>query len=181
VNAAEVDYAGFVFTSHRQQISLETAKSLKNALNPAIKSVGVFINEPFEFVQSVVESGVVDAVQFHGDCEYPLPVLTIKAVLVGSQLEIKPSNCDFVLFDTLREGERGSTGGMFDWQLIKDYAKNPPKPFFLAGGINAFNLLDAIKFKPYCIDVSSGVEINEKKCYNKIKELSLCIKKCFQN
>ena len=46
------------------------------------------------------------------------------------------------------------------------------KPFFLAGGINKDNIKSAIdEVKPYCIDLSSAVETNSNKDYNKIKEI----------
>ena len=182
VNAVSgVDYAGFVFTRHRQQISINMARTLKNELNPNIKTIGVFVDEPQDYVQLAVDELSLDMVQFHGRKEYALNIPTVKAMLMQSKDDIKPTWCDFVLFDTFRDGTRGSTGGMFDWRLIEDYAANPAeKPFFLAGGINITNIHDAMKFNPYCIDVSSGVEINGIKCYNKIKELSLCIKRYCQ-
>lgn len=46
------------------------------------------------------------------------------------------------------------------------------KAFFLAGGINKDNIKAAIdEVKPYCIDLSSAVETNSNKDYNKIKEI----------
>ena len=169
VNQAEVDYAGFVFTQHRQQISIETARILKNALNPGIKSVGVFVDESYEFIRSIVDKGIIDMVQFHGDCEYKMPCPTIRAFRIRSEEDIKPTDCDFVLFDSFRKGTRGSTGGMFNWRLIKGYSE---KPFFLAGGIDISNIKKAMDLNPFCIDISSGVEQNGEKSLEKIKEVS---------
>ena len=76
VNQAQVDYAGFVFTQHRQQISVETARMLKKALSSHIKSVGVFVDEPYGFIKDIVDEGIIDMVQFHGDCEYNMPCQT---------------------------------------------------------------------------------------------------------
>ena len=169
VNRAEVDYAGFVFTPHRQQLDIETARALKSALNPQIKSVGVFVNESDEFIKEIVDEGIIDMVQFHGDCEYEMPCQTIRAFRMRSEKDIKPTDCDFVLFDAFQKGVRGSTGGMFDWQLIKNYHE---KPFFLAGGINISNIKRAMKFNPFCIDISSGVEENGEKSLKKIIEIA---------
>jgi len=170
VNAAGVDYGGFVFTPHRQQISTTIARELKSALNPAIKAVGVFINEPFDFVRSIVSAGLVDLVQFHGDTEYPLPCPTIKAFRMKSAADIRPTNCDYVLFDAF-SSSGGSMGKTFDWGLIEKYRENPTKPFFLAGGINASNIKAAVALNPYCIDISSGAEENGRKSLEKIKEI----------
>ncbi|MCL1917458.1 MAG: phosphoribosylanthranilate isomerase [Peptococcaceae bacterium] len=164
-----VDYAGFVFTPHRQRISVETARILKGALNPAIKSVGVFIDESYEFIRGIVDEGIIDLVQYHGESEYPMPCPTIKAFRMRSQADITPTICDYVLFDSFKKGTRGSTGGMFDWRLIKEYHE---KPFFLAGGINISNIKKAMELNPYCIDISSGVEENGEKSLEKIMEVA---------
>ena len=169
VNRAEVDYAGFVFTPHRQQINAETARMLKNALNPGIKSVGVFIGEPYDYVRSIVSEGIIDMVQFHGGFEYEMICPTIKAFRMRTAADIKRTNCDFVLFDTFKKGTRGSTGGMFDWRLVEGYRE---KPFFLAGGIDITNIKKAMEMSPYCIDISSGVEENGEKSLGKIMEVA---------
>ena len=169
VNKAGVDFAGFVFAPHRQQVSLETARMLKSALDPRIKSVGVFVGEPFGFIERVAGEGIVDLVQFHGDREYEMACPTIRAFRMRVKDDIKPTKCDFVLFDTFKKGTRGSTGGMFDWRLIEGYHE---KPFFLAGGIDMSNIRKAMGMNPYCIDISSGVEENCEKSLEKIMEVA---------
>jgi phosphoribosylanthranilate isomerase len=169
VNKGAVDYAGFVFTPHRQRISVETARILKSALNPQIPAVGVFIDESYDFIRDIVDEGLIDLVQFHGDAEYPMPCPTIKAFRMQTQADIKPTNCDFVLFDSFSKNTRGSTGGMFNWRLIEGYRG---KPFFLAGGIDISNITQAMAFNPYCIDISSGVEDNGEKSFEKIMEVA---------
>ena len=169
VNAAGVDFAGFVFTAHRQQIGVETARALKAALSPKIKSVGVFIDEPGDFIRNIVDEGIIDLVQFHGAREYEMPCPTIKAFRMRTKADIKPTGCDFVLFDAFSRGTRGSTGGMFNWRLIKDYHE---KPFFLAGGIDISNIRAAMELDPFCIDISSGVEENGEKSLEKIMEVA---------
>jgi Phosphoribosylanthranilate isomerase len=169
VNQAQVDYAGFVFAPHRQQIDIKTARLMKSALNPQIKSVGVFVNESYDFIKGIVDESIIDMVQFHGDNEYELPCQTIKAFRMQSKADIIPTNCDFVLFDAFKKGVRGSTGGMFDWQLIKGYHE---KPFFLAGGIDISNIKKAMELNPFCIDISSGVEENGEKSLKKIMEVA---------
>ena len=169
VNKADVDFAGFVFTRHRQQIGVETARTLKAALNPKIKSVGVFIGEPYEFIKNIIDEKIIDMVQFHGDGEFTVPCPAIKAFLVRARADIRPTFCEFVLFDTYRKGTRGSTGGMFNWRLIDGYND---KPFFLAGGIDISNIKQAMALNPYCIDISSGVEENGEKSLKKIMEVA---------
>ncbi len=169
VNEAAVDYAGFVFTPHTRQVSPETARILKNALDPRIKAVGVFTDEPAEFIRRIVEEELADMVQFHGGREYGVPCPSIRAFRMRSAADIQPTECDFVLFDSFRRGTRGSTGGMFNWRWIEGYRE---KPFFLAGGIHIGNIRAAMAMNPYGIDISSGVEENGEKSIKKVREIA---------
>jgi phosphoribosylanthranilate isomerase len=47
---------------------------------------------------------------------------------------------------------------------------------FLAGGINISNIDEALKLNPYCIDVSSGVEVLGYKDDKKIEEITRRVK-----
>lgn len=177
-NAACPDYIGFVFAQSRRQVDFDKAVQLKAALSKEIKSVGVFVNETVEAIASLVKSKVIDAVQLHGyeDEGYitRLRALTdvpvIKAVQVQSGEQIQYYShmpCDFLLLDSYVRGERGGSGKSFDWSII------PPlqKSYFLAGGLDSKNVLDAvITLHPYCIDVSSGVETDGVKDQDKMIE-----------
>ena len=169
INEADIDYAGFVFTPHRQQISVATARVLKAALKPGIKAVGVFVGESYGFIKNIVDEGLIDLVQFHGGREYPMPCPTIKSFRMRSEADIMPTDCDFVLFDSYKEDTKGSTGGMFNWRLIIGYQA---KPFFLAGGIDITNIRQAMALGPYGIDISSGVEEQGGKSMQKVKEIA---------
>jgi len=176
VNVAKPDYIGFVFAKSRRQVDKRTAAGLKMMLNPDIKAVGVFVNEVLDAIISLCRENVIDMVQLHGDeteeyiCRLKAAVdkPIIKAVRVkdssdASRPEYK--SCDYLLFDSFREDTYGGSGISFDWSLIEGC----DKPFFLAGGINQDNIVEAIKrVAPYCIDVSSGVETNGYKDFNKV-------------
>jgi len=69
---------------------------------------------------------------------------------------------EYLIFDSPNPG----SGQTFDWSTIP----KTDKPFFLAGGLNPDNVAAAIaRVKPYAVDVSSGVETNGVKDYDKIK------------
>ena len=79
-------------------------------------------------------------------------------------MEYDNSISDYLLLDS----GKGS-GRTFDWNLIRNDLN---KDFFLAGGINISNISKAIsEFKPYAIDLSSGVETDGFKDEFKIKEI----------
>jgi len=176
VNIAKPDFIGFVFAKSRRQVDKKTAAGLKKMLNPDIKAVGVFVNEELDAVISLCREKVIDIVQLHGDeteeyinkLKAAVDKPVIKAVRVKDGNDVyRPEykSCDYLLFDSFREDTYGGSGVSFDWSLIEAC----DKPFFLAGGINQDNVVEAIKrVAPYCIDVSSGVETNGYKDFNKI-------------
>ena len=175
VNRAQPDYIGFVFAPSRRRVSIETAAALKERLDPRIKAVGVFVNEEVRVLSNIVEKGIVDLLQLHGE-EDALYIDRLKAVCgcgvikalgVGDTLPHLPDNADYVLFDTL-SSQRGGVGQAFNWQVLRDV---PDVPYFLAGGLSPDNVADAIQLlAPYCVDVSSGVETDGCKDFEKINK-----------
>lgn len=180
VNKHRPDFAGFVFYPlSKRYVSLIVARRLKAALNRHIKTVGVFVNAPVEEIAAAAEMGIIDLVQLHGDegnayiaelkkiCKLPI----IKAVRVQDESDIKRAgyyNCDYLLFDTYSQSAYGGTGRQFNRQLLKGVKIH--KPYFIAGGLNAENVRQAIKgLKPFAADVSGGVETDGDKDAAKIK------------
>ena len=180
VNEFLPDYIGFVFAKSRRQVSAEQAKELKNKLRPAIKAVGVFVNEKPENIAEIANQGIIDLIQIHGDEDAAycaqLRKLTqapiIKVVRVEREDDlagIEEFDCDYYLFDTLSSKEYGGTGQAFDHSLLHN--KEIKKPFFVAGGLNQDNVAAVIEaIKPFAVDTSGGVETDGIKDANKIKE-----------
>ncbi|MCL2137087.1 MAG: phosphoribosylanthranilate isomerase [Coriobacteriia bacterium] len=117
------DYVGFVLAPSRRQVSPSQAQVFRQALDPQISAVGVFVNEQIEAIVDLYESNTIDIVQLHGDedvvyidrlkqaCNCPV----IKAVGVSDRLSSLsdmsslldlPSlislsqHADYLLFDT---------------------------------------------------------------------------------
>ena len=182
VNEFLPDYIGFVFAKSRRQVSAEQAKELKNKLRPAIKAVGVFVNEKPENIAEIANQGIIDLIQIHGDEDAAycaqLRKLTqapiIKVVRVEREDDlagIEEFDCDYYLFDTLSSKEYGGTGKAFDHSLLHN--KEIKKPFFVAGGLNQDNVAAVIEvIKPFGVDTSGGVETDGIKDVNKIKEFT---------
>ena len=182
VNEFLPDYIGFVFAKSRRQVSAEQAKELKNKLRPAIKAVGVFVNEKPENIAEIANQGIIDLIQIHGDEDAAycaqLRKLTqapiIKVVRVEREDDfagIEEFDCDYYLFDTLSSKEYGGTGKAFDHSHL--YNKEIKKPFFVAGGLNQDNVAAVIEvIKPFGVDTSGGVETDGIKDVNKIKEFT---------
>lgn len=171
-NRLKPEYIGFVFASKsKRNVTPEKAAELKRLLAPNIKAVGVFVNENPEGVACLLNIGIIDIAQLHGDEDEAyirqLRTLTdkpvIKAFRVKTELDIKAANescADYVLLDS-----GAGTGTAFDWKLIKSMKR----PYFLAGGLDLNNVENAIKtFCPYAVDVSSGIETDGLKDKMKI-------------
>jgi phosphoribosylanthranilate isomerase len=57
--------------------------------------------------------------------------------------------------------ELGGTGRTHDWRLSRKIVEQSPVPVFLAGGLNAANVAEAIdRVRPFAVDVCSGVRSN---------------------
>jgi len=174
VNAEKPDYIGFVFAESRRKVTLTQAAELKNLLLPDIIPVGVFVNEPIENILSLVSEGIIDVIQLHGSESeayiQKLKLLTAKPVIKAIAVQCKGdvqkwsgSEADYLLLDH----KGGGTGQSFNWDMIGEV----DKPYFLAGGLNPKNIVEAIgKTTPYAVDVSSGVEAEGLKDPAKIKE-----------
>ncbi len=174
VNELLPDYIGFVFyEKSKRNVSFETANSLKKRLDKKIKAVGVFVDKDISFITNLVYSGVIDIVQLHGneDDAYisnlrkAVNIPIIKAFKIKSQEDISfinSSSADCVLLDSGM-----GTGKAFDWSLISGIKRD----FFLAGGLNLENISEALNMiKPFAIDVSSGIETDGYKDFDKMKQ-----------
>ncbi len=162
------DFAGFVFADSPRRIDPKKARDIIAALSPSVKIVALFVNEAKEKVLEVVDKiGRVDLLQFHGDetseyCGYFRPKKIIKAFRIKDEASITPikafDNIDFALLDTFKQGQYGGTGKSFDLGLASKVGQFNI-PIFLSGGLKPDNVGEAVeKARPFCVDVSSGVE-----------------------
>ena len=174
VNEAKPDYIGFVFwEKSRRYVTKEQAKRLKERLDPGILAVGVFVNERSEKIVELVNTGVIDLIQLHGeeDEEYvhKLKKMTDRPVIKAVQIK-KENNArmpEFTADYYLLDSGKGS-GQTLDWGSLPAIER----PWFLAGGISAENVQDAIEnLHPYAVDFSSSVETDGCKDRDKILEI----------
>ena len=185
VNAVLPDFVGFVFVKGRKRyVEPETAAEIKAALKPVIQTVGVFLDEDRDEVVNILNSGVIDIAQLHGNEseEYiayvreksgkpVINVLNLKNAenLSESIKRLEQSCADYIMLDA-GAGE----GRMFDLSL----AQNLERPFIIAGGLDERNVSDVIKaLRPFAVDVSSGVESAGIKDPRKIRRFVETVRK----
>lgn len=167
------DYIGFVFLKgKRRYVTFKEAAHLRSLLDPVIPAVGVFVNEPAENVIRLLQAGTIQIAQLHGqEDEAYIEELRragdhciIRAFAVRSSEDIHRAFAFPADYPLLDNGK--GTGETFDWSLFQEQEK----PFFLAGGLSPENVKEAIEcFHPYAVDVSSGVETDGYKDYEKMK------------
>lgn len=166
INQLPIDYIGFVFAPSKRKITIDQAKALINILNDDIKTVGVFVNEPPQRVNKIAHTLNLDVVQLHGDENIEFISTIDKQVWKAYRVDkyftqkkiIKRENITGNLFD----GKNPGSGEVFNWQLIEKISCDALK--ILAGGLAPENIEEAVKrVKPDVVDISSGVERNNKK------------------
>ena len=136
-NRLKPDFIGFVFApKSKRYVSPQKAEELKALLDPGIRAVGVFVNEPLETVAQLLDRGVIDLAQLHGgeDEDYVRalksrtgkPVIRAFRVATAEDVRQAEESCaDCILLDS-----GAGTGTVFDWDLLRAARR----PYFLAGG-----------------------------------------------
>jgi phosphoribosylanthranilate isomerase len=84
-----------------------------------------------------------------------------------NEAQILAPMVDALLLDSgnpnLEVKELGGTGRVHNWEISREIVKLVDKPVFLAGGLNAENVREAIEVvRPYGLDVCSGVRTDGK-------------------
>ena len=141
--------------------------------------MGVIVDQPVEKAAMLLNEGVVDVIQLHGqeDETYIRQLRKLlkctdraiwKAFKIRSRKDLESamaSSADAVVLDN-----GYGTGETFDWSIIEDAGKMMEgRKVFLAGGMTPENIEEAIHRLDVCgIDISSGVETDKKKDRNKI-------------
>jgi phosphoribosylanthranilate isomerase len=157
---AGADMLGFHFCSSDRRVSPEEAKSIVDglAVRPAI--VGVFIDQDPSEVREIAEFVGLDLLQLHGS-EPPgfdagVPIMKVLKIRDG-QVPDTTAWPDPIMLDSWSIDQRGGTGRTWDWDLARELLAT--RKVFIAGGLEPGNVGKVVSsFKPYGVDVSSGVE-----------------------
>ena len=190
LNTYKPDYAGMVlfYEKSKRNIDINQAKSIIEALDGGIKTVAVVVSPDVEQVEAIKSAGF-DYIQIHGELtpevydSIKLPIIRAVNIKYDNVLEknhidstenvkryIKEKLAEVlnkekiygVLFDS---GTPGS-GNIFDWDLVMEVRQmvaTSGKKFWLAGGLNKYNVAEAVRrLLPDVADTSSGVEYSSK-------------------
>ena len=165
---AGADYLGFNFFPKSARFIeikkfIEIGAVLKKT-HLSIKLVGVFVNSSSDEINSLLETGILNLVQLHGDESHEFCAAfenkAFKAYrgVPGAEANVYArSQAPAFLVDAAVNGSYGGTGLMADWSAAATLTKH--YPLFLAGGLKPKNVADAVRqVNPWGVDVASGVE-----------------------
>lgn len=161
---AGADALGFIFwPDSRRFIDPYCARAIVSTLPPFVTAVGVFVNQPAEYVTGVAALVRLGAVQLHGEetvgyaADLVRPI--IKAVSTDQPtraIDAWPKRVT-ILVDVHDPVTRGGTGRTVDWTWAAKIAAR--RRVILAGGLEPDNVVEAVaRVQPFGIDISSGVE-----------------------
>jgi len=142
------------------------AREIIEKVPKQVLTVGVFVNEERERLQSIALEAGVTALQLHGDespqyCAELKEWYLIKAFSVGDDFDpgvVVDYPVKAVMIDARHKTLRGGTGLLSDWSIARRI-RGLGKPLFLAGGLSPDNVREAITVvKPYAVDACSALE-----------------------
>ena len=153
----------------KRYVTRDIVEKWIDKLDPKVERIGVFVNESYENIISLIDDGIIHTAQLHGTednsfCEKFLDEYkVIRAVGIRDDKSVNSATkivVKTVLLDTFCGNDFGGSGHTFEWDYAKKFkSKNPDRPVVLAGGLNVSNVTAAIKeVNPSAVDVASGVE-----------------------
>ena len=164
VNILKPDFIGFVFAlESKRRLTLNQAKRLKKNLNEDIITIGVFKNQPIQLIVDACKEGIIDIIQLHGD-EDDSYIKELKSYVDNEIISVYRTSkyAEYVMYDSKIPGQGKRT-------IYYNRAKN--KPVFLAGGIDINNIDEIKLLNPYAIDMSSSIETDGFKDFNKMEKI----------
>ena len=127
-------------------------------------TVGVFVDATVEEMNGVAERVGLDIIQLHGSEGWKIAHELVRPTIrvmhmdpgVDSDAVLSKLEAGYAAA-ALLDSRGGGTGKAFNWKVGVDVQARAP--FILAGGLTVDNVSSAIQqVKPWCVDVSSGVE-----------------------
>jgi len=160
----KVDYLGFVFyPKSPRNLSPKQATILIKDIPDHISKVAVIVDETDQFINYIQKD--FDYFQLHGnedvkrirEIKQKYNKKIIKAIKVIDEQSAKAfkqfeDEVDMFLFDSPAMEKTAK----FDWQILNKLKIT--KPYLVAGSININNVDEILKYNPYGIDISAGLE-----------------------
>lgn len=177
--ARRADAVGLVVNSPKSHRNLahDAAYALARAAGPFQTTVAVTAERDPHELARIVRSVRPHALQVpfragqaaFTDLRAEFPMLRLLISCRPEDAHLVPDLADALVLDAATADGYGGTGQRTDWNAARAARQNASVPIILAGGLTPENVIDAIRHvEPYGVDVSSGVETDQKKDSAKI-------------
>ncbi|QNF30668.1 phosphoribosylanthranilate isomerase [Metabacillus elymi] len=187
VSSSQAEYIGLIFAESKRRVDPKIVKTwLKEVDITAKKLVAVFVNPTANELADVLTNLPIDVIQFHGNESYE-DIKKVKETFAGTvwkalhhhsktieEMHSFKNIVDGFVIDSRMKGQWGGTGVSFDWSAVPHYIKfsrDTSKLCFIAGGVNESNIGKLLTYHPQGIDLSSGIEVDNKKSKDKIERI----------
>jgi len=163
------DTLGFIFSRKSPRyISKQAAKRIISKLDPFLIKTGVFLDENKQKVLDTASCLNLDVLQFHGKetpayCHFFKQKFKIIKVFFPEDSPFKSKissyKVDAFLFDVQYDRKIKGTK-MLPCNILGEISAviKSGKRVIVSGGLNVKNIAGIKQFKPYAVDVASGVE-----------------------
>ncbi|MBM6619857.1 phosphoribosylanthranilate isomerase [Bacillus sp. RD4P76] len=186
VMESKADLIGLIFAESKRKVSPETVVKWidEKPVTEGKKIVGVFVNASLSYIEHVASCVPLDIIQCHGRESIEelcmIKALTKLPVWKAIHHDIHAILCmrnlrgiaDGYVIDTKSINSWGGTGESFDWSVIPEYQKEAfvqEVPCLIAGGVNPTNISKLLAHHVDGIDISSGIEYENRKNIERIK------------
>lgn len=167
-------FVGLVFyPKSPRAVDIEVASYLARYVPTGVRAVGLFVDPDDETLERTLSGVQLNMIQLHGhespgriaEIKHRFGLQIIKAISISDTKDLDhvpgfEAAADHLMFDAKPRPDDtlpGGNGLPFDWEILKGFETQ--HPWFLAGGLNADNVGEAIeRLNPDIVDVSSGVE-----------------------
>jgi phosphoribosylanthranilate isomerase len=156
-----------------EEIALQVPRRVKTFLLTSKLNAEEIISQLIKCKTNTVQ--LVDTVDYkvYGALRRELPEISIVQVIhVTDEKSISEAKeiekyADAILLDSGDQSfevkQLGGTGRTHNWEISKQIVKQLNIPVYLAGGLNAENVQEAVQYvNPYGVDLCSGVRLDNK-------------------
>lgn len=190
VRDLDIDAIGFIhYPKSKRFVDVPTIKQFTDKIPKHIEKVVVVVNPNFDTISNLIESTSLTAIQLHGSESIELiqqikryfpHIKLIKALpasdkdLLLEEIEYYRTDIDQFIIDTPSESY-GGTGKVYNWEILQ-HLKGID--YLIAGGINLENInkIEQLGLTHSGYDIASGIESEEIKDINKMKDIILKVK-----
>jgi phosphoribosylanthranilate isomerase len=187
VSSSQAEYIGLIFAESKRRVDPKIVKTWLEEVDVTEKKlVAVFVNPTVNELTDVLTNLPIDVIQFHGNESYE-DIKKVKETFEGSvwkalhhhpktlvEMHSFKNIVEGFVIDSRMKGQWGGTGVSFDWSAVPHYIKfsqETNKLCFIAGGVNENNIEKLLTYHPQGIDLSSGIETDNKKSKDKIERI----------